>query len=128
MQIDHIAIWVNDLELEKEFYLKYFDCTVNEKYINSAKQFSSYFISFAEGSRIELMNHRDIKVKINSGHSPGLTHLAIDVGNRDLVDQLTGKLSRDGHKVISSPRITGDGYYESIILDPEGNRIEIFSA
>jgi lactoylglutathione lyase len=74
------------------------------------------------------MNQPDIEGTVKNGNFPGLTHLAIDVGNRDLVDHLTGVISKDGHRVISTPRITGDGYYESIILDPEGNRIEIFSA
>ena len=127
MQIDHIAIWVKDLENEKEFYLKYFDCTVGEIYINSVKRFRSYFISFKDGSRIELMNRPDIEGEASNDDRPGLSHFAINVGKREIVDHLTGILGKDGHKVTGSPRITGDGYYESIVLDPEGNRIEIFS-
>lgn len=127
MKIDHIAIWVNDLEKEKEFYLKYFECTAGEKYINSVKRFSSYFISFADGSRIELMNRPDIEGKVSNVDQPGLTHFAINVGTRDHVDHLAEVISKDGHKVTGNPRMTGDGYYESIVQDPEGNRIEIFS-
>jgi len=127
MKIDHIAIWVNDLEKEKEFYLKYFECTVGEKYINSVKGFRSYFISFSDGSRIELMNRQDVEGTVGIVDQPGLAHFAINVGTRDLVDHLTGVISKDGYMVTGNPRMTGDGYYESTILDPEGNRIEIFS-
>ena len=126
MHIDHVAIWTNDLDKEKEFYLKYFDCCVNGKYTNQTKQFSSYFISFSEGARIELMK-KDGTNPAPEGNFEGLTHLAIDLGTREQVDLLTRQLEGDGIIIAGRPRITGDGYYESIILDPEGNRIELIS-
>jgi len=126
MYIDHVAIWVDDLEKEKKFFLKYFDCTVNEKYVNRAKKFSSYFIAFAGGSRIELMNREDINGRQN-GECLGIAHLAVNGGSREKVEQLTERLDNDGFTIISKPRITGDGYYESVVLDPENNVIEIVS-
>jgi lactoylglutathione lyase len=126
MYIDHIAIWTIDLEKEKDFFLRYFDCRVNEKYINSEKKFASYFITFSGGARIELMSRPDIE-KRSWNDGAGLVHLAIDAGERRSVDELTDRLESDGHTVVSKPRVTGDGYYESVILDPEGNRIEILS-
>jgi lactoylglutathione lyase len=126
MHIDHIAIWVDDLEKEKNFFLKYFDCTVNEKYVNRANKFASYFISFAGGSRIELMNREDIRGKQN-GVRLGIAHIAVNSGSRKKVEQLTERLDNDGFTIISKPRITGDGYYESVVLDPENNIIEIVS-
>ena len=124
MKIDHIAIWTKDLENEKDFFLKYFECTANEKYVNPAKQFSSYFITFEGGSRIELMSRADITVG-RAGETLGIAHIAINVGSREKVDALTATFERDGIVIVSKPRITGDGYYESVILDPEGNVIEI---
>ena len=124
MKIDHIAIWTKNLENEKDFFLKYFECTADEKYINPAKQFSSYFITFEGGSRIELMSRADINAE-RAGEALGIAHIAINVGTREKVDKLTETFERDGIIVISKPRFTGDGYYESVILDPEGNVIEI---
>ncbi len=126
MNIDHIAIWVNDLERQKEFFIRYFDCIANEKYLNPKKLFSSYFVSFKNGARIELMKKEGIHP---SGQqiACGLAHFAIDAGSREMVDELTGLLERDGITIEGHPRVTGDGYYESIVLDPEGNRIEIIS-
>jgi lactoylglutathione lyase len=126
MHIDHIAIWTDDLENEKDFYLKYFECSVNEKYVNSRKQFSSYFITFDGGARIELMNRLDIK-KDRRGDTLGIAHFAFDTGSREKVDMMTAMFENDGHRVVSGPRVTGDGYYESVVLDPEGNIIEIMS-
>lgn len=126
MHIDHIAIWTINLEEEKEFFLKYFDCTVNEKYINAEKQFASYFITFSGGARIELMKGPGL-FRTECGLTPGLAHFAIGVGERKDVDDLTFRIEKDGHKVVGLPRITGDGYYESVILDPEGNRIELLA-
>jgi len=124
MKIDHIAIWVNDLEEMKYFYMKYFGCTVNNKYENTGKRFSSYFLSFSEGARVELMKRHDIVVRDNSNNL-GLAHLAFQVESRSVVDSMTEKFEKDGFKVEGFPRITGDGYYESVILDPENNRIEL---
>ena len=126
MHIDHIAIWTKNLENEKNFFLKYFDCTVNEKYVNRGKQFASYFITFKGGARIELMSRADIGTE-REGKVLGIAHIAVNVGSREKVDKLTKLFERDGHVVVSRPRTTGDGYYESVILDPEKNTIEIMS-
>jgi catechol 2,3-dioxygenase-like lactoylglutathione lyase family enzyme/N-acetylglutamate synthase-like GNAT family acetyltransferase len=124
MQIDHIAIWTNDLELEKDFYLKYFNCTAGKLYENPQKKFSSYFLNFADGGRIELMKKEGIlnKQELNV---TGFAHISIGVGTKGKIDELTIKLKNDGYKVESNPRTTGDGYYESAILDPEENLIEL---
>lgn len=106
--------------------MKYFDCSVGEKYINPKKKFSSYFLTFTGGARIELMKRDDIIME-RAGETLGIAHFAMDTGSRDKVDKLTEILETDGHRVISKPRVTGDGYYESVVLDPEGNVIEITS-
>jgi lactoylglutathione lyase len=126
MHIDHIAVWTGNIEIEKNFFLKYFECTVNEKYVNPVKQFSSYFITFAGGSRIELMNRADITAG-RVGETLGIAHIALNAGSRENVDRLTETIEQDGYIVVSNPRATGDGYYESTVLDPENNIIEILS-
>jgi lactoylglutathione lyase len=126
MHIDHIAIWTDNLENEKSFFLKYFECSVNKKYVNPQKLFSSYFITFEGGGRIELMKRTDI-TEVRAGETLGITHFAVDAGSREKVDMMTEILENDGHKVLSKPRVTGDGYYESVVLDPEKNVIEIMS-
>ncbi len=124
MKIEHIAIWCNDIELMKEFYLRFFDLRSNEKYYNQSKQFSSYFLSFENGARIELMHRPEVSVANGTAVS-GLTHIAVSVGSRDRVDTLTEEVRRAGYNILGEPRTTGDGYYESVIADPEGNQIEI---
>lgn len=126
MKIEHIAIWVEDLEKMKSFYTRYFQLKSNEKYVNQEKGFSSYFLSFGDGPRIELM-HRDDVLSAHSGKGnlSGLAHFAISVGSKEKVDLLTYQLMSDGVVIYGEPRITGDGYYESVVLDPEGNKIEI---
>jgi lactoylglutathione lyase len=126
MHIDHIAIWTEDLEKEKGFFLKYFDCSVGARYVNTLKKFSSYFITFSGGARIELMKKDDME-GIRKGETAGFTHIAINVGSREKVDNLTSLLEVDGFEIKGRPRITGDGYYESVILDPEGNVIELIA-
>ncbi len=126
MHIDHIAIWTEDLEKEKEFFLKYFDCSAGTKYVNPLKKFSSYFISFSGGARIELMKKDDMK-GIRNVETVGITHLAINVGSMEKVDHLTALLEENGFEIKGRPRITGDGYYESVIIDPEGNVIELLA-
>ena len=126
MKIEHIAIWTADLEVMREFYQKYFHLKSGEKYENIQKGFSSYFLSFDSGAQIEIMTRKDIS---NEGGikdiSIGLTHFAISVGDKEAVNNYTERLRNDGFTIIGEPRTTGDGYYESIVLDPEGNRIEI---
>ena len=127
MKIEHLAIWVKDLEVMKAFYEKYFEGKAGKKYTNEKKQFTSYFLTFSEGSRIELMHKPQVAALIQDPtiEHLGLAHFAISVGSKDKVDQLTQKLSSDAYTILGHPRTTGDGYYESLILDPENNRIEI---
>lgn len=126
MKIDHLAIWVKDLEKVKHFYSYYFGMKCSKKYTNSATHFSSYFLSFPEGTRLEIMHQTGIKSG-KEDHSVhfGLTHFAISVGSKNKVDELTESFRKDGFKIVGDPRTTGDGYYESVILDPEGNHVEI---
>lgn len=126
MRIDHIAIWVNDIEVIKDFYRKYFKMNCSAKYENPKKGFSSYFLSFENGARIEIMHRKDISAQTSEkGISNGLTHTAISVGSPSKVDELTELIRKNGFEIFGEPRTTGDGYYESVILDPEGNHIEI---
>jgi lactoylglutathione lyase len=124
MHIDHIAIWTNDLERLRDFYSSCFNCQVSERYDNIKKQFSSYFLSFQEGARIEIMKRSDITENADIERT-GLAHFAVEVGTREQVDAITGNLERAGVKIYSHPRTTGDGYYESVILDPDNNKIEL---
>lgn len=127
MKIEHLAIWVDDLEKMREFYLNYFNVTSNEKYTNIKKGFTSYFLDFGEGkTRIELMNMQDIVQEPDKrGFTKGIAHFAISVGSKEAVNHLTERLRADHYTIESEPRTTGDGYYESVVLDPEGNYVEI---
>lgn len=127
MFIDHVAIWTKDLEKVKDFYKKYFNFKSNNKYINKQKNFESYFLYLENGSRIELMKMPVIPENKNDSIKQyiGIIHIAINVNGRENVEKITDKIKNDGYEIVSLPRETGDGYYESCILDPEGNRIEI---
>ena len=124
MKIAHIAIWVMDLEAMRSFYVDRFGAVANDKYHNADKHFSSYFLSFDEGPSIELMHRTDISDVVLK-QTIGFAHLALSVGSRQRVDQMTRELRESGVVVVGEPRTTGDGYYESVIKDPEGNLIEI---
>jgi lactoylglutathione lyase len=128
MIIEHIAIWTDNLELLKEFYVKYFGGTSNEKYSNDKNKFSSYFISFDSGARLEIMSRPGIPEntndKVNAQHK-GIIHLAFGAGTKNDVDIKAKQLEADGFKILSGPRKTGDGYYEFETLDPDNNRIEV---
>jgi lactoylglutathione lyase len=126
MKIEHVAIWVKDLERMKDFYLKYFDVRSGDIYTNLKKKYSSYFISFQETTRLELMHRHDIQeIPGSGGEYFGWAHIAISLGSKKAVLELTEKIRADGWKIEGEPRTTGDGYFESVILDPEGNRIEL---
>jgi lactoylglutathione lyase len=127
MKIHHIAVWTMDIERMKSFYMLYFDCTAGANYTNPGKSFESCFLSFNDETRIELMSMLSIKSSNLDTDNQyfGFSHIAFSAGSKDAVDSLTGRLSSDGFQVLSQARLTGDGYYESIVLDPEGNRIEI---
>ena len=148
MKIEHVAIWVKDINNVCEFYRKYFGGVVQPLYHNPAKQFTSRFITFDDGARLEIMHRPDINVgtltesksdmlgfgNVHTSVAAALTlrmfhveqfHLAFSVGSKEEVDRLTQQMSDDGITIVGQPRTTGDGYYESVVLDPEGNRIEI---
>ncbi len=125
MHIEHIAIWTRQLETLKTFYETYFGAQANQKYANPKKHFESYFLTFSNGARLEIMQAPEVSARPTAAQPLGYTHLAFSVGSRDEVDRLTGQLRTDGFTVENLPRITGDGYYESVVLDPDGNRIEI---
>lgn len=127
MRIDHLALWTTDLERCKRFYVEYFGAVAGENYVNPAKGFASCFLSLADGVRIEAMTTTTLSpMLIEPGaQRMGLTHLAIAPGSEQRVDELTQRLRNDGFPILDGPRRTGDGYYESVTLDPDGNRIEI---
>ena len=127
MNIEHLAIWVKDLEGMKSFYETYFEGQAGKQYHNPKKNFTSYFLSFETGCRLELMHKPDIPGNANPGEGEytGIIHFAISVGSRERVDALTERLRQDGFRIVGEPRTTGDGYYESVVFDPENNRIEI---
>ncbi len=127
MHIEHVALWATDLERLKDFYCTYFDGQANARYNNPRRGFSSYFITFAAGARLELMSLPAVPAPVpeRAADRLGWIHLAIAVGSQAAVDDLTQRLRAAGYLVLDGPRMTGDGYYESKVLDPEGNQIEI---
>ncbi len=125
MNIEHIAMYVNDLEGAEKFFTKYFSAKSGAEYHNENTGFRSYFLSFENGSRLEIMTKPDINGTDKKLLHTGYIHIAFSVGSIEKVDELTKKLSSDGYSVVSGPRTTGDGYYESCILGFEGNLIEI---
>ena len=128
MKLDHVGIWAVDIELMRTFYEKYFDARSNLKYENERKRFTSYFLTFPGGGRLELMHRPDIQRIPGSQSSRefiGYAHLGVELGSRAAVDALTQRLQGDGFPLLDGPRRTGDGYYESMVADPEGNRIVI---
>jgi lactoylglutathione lyase len=129
MRIEHIAIWTTDLGRCKQFYTAYFGATAGPNYVNPAKGFESCFLSFDGGARLEAMTSSTLSLaQLPPGAQRlGLTHLAISVGSERTVDELTNRLRSDGITIVDGPRRTGDGYYESVVIDPDGNRIEICS-
>ena len=125
MRIEHIGLWTADLEKMKEFYCDFFKATAGEKYHNQKSGFQSYFLSFTDGARLEIMHREGVIKGAQTNEILGFAHLAISVGSKEIVDALTEKLVDAGYPLLSPCRVTGDGYYESVIGDPEGNRIEI---
>lgn len=127
MHIEHLALWTHDIDRCVEFYVRYFGARAGAAYENPKKQFASRFLAFDDGARIEVMHTGALSpVIIEAGaQRMGLTHFAISVGSEQQVDAITARLREDGHPVLDGPRHTGDGYYESVVLDPDGNRLEI---
>ena len=125
MKIDHIALYVNDLEAARQFFLKYLGASSSEGYHNPRTNFRSYFLSFDDGARLELMNRPGLADSPKEPARTGYAHVAFSVGNKENVDALTATLQADGYEVVSGPRTTGDSYYESCIVAIEGNQIEL---
>lgn len=124
MKIEHVAIWVQDIEKICGFYQKYFNATIGPLYHNPVKGFSSRFLTFDGGARLEIMNRRDIQSSISYEHL-GWAHISLSLGSKEMVDKLTQQMEDEGITVVGKPRTTGDGYYESVVQDPEGNLIEL---
>jgi len=126
MRIDHIAIWTNDLDRLRRFYIQYFNVECGSKYINQKRGFESYFLQFDSGAKVELMYLPSLMRLKETGISfVGYAHIAISVGSKENVDDLTSRMRMNGHMVLSEPRYTGDGFYESVVSDPDGNHLEI---
>ena len=125
MKIEHIAMYVRDLEEAKKFFVKYFGAVSNDGYHNVKTGFRSYFLSFDDGARLEIMNKPEMSDNPKDLARTGFIHIAFSVGTKEKVDTLTSALRADGYEVVSGPRTTGDGYYESCIIGIEGNQIEI---
>ena len=125
MKIEHIALYVNDLEAAKNFFIKYFNASSNKLYHNPTTNFRSYFLFFDDGARLELMNKPEMSDLPKDFNRSGYAHIAFSVGSKEKVDLLTKRLRDDGYEIISGPRTTGDGYYESSVVGIEQNLIEI---
>jgi lactoylglutathione lyase len=127
VRIEHVAVWTDDVERLTSFYCAYFGATAGKKYLNATKGFESRFINFDSGARLEVMRTTTLRPVAHElgAERMGLTHLALSIGSEDRVNELTERLRHDGYPVLDGPRRTGDGYYESVVLDPDGNRIEI---
>lgn len=122
---DHFALYVHDLEAARNFFVKFFNAVPSTLYRNHKTNFKSYFLSFDGDARLEIMTHPELTDQMRTDMRTGYIHLAFSVGSHDEVDRLTRLLAENGYKVVSGPRTTGDGYYESCITGPEGNLIEI---
>lgn len=125
MKIEHIAMYVNELESARDFFVKYLGGVSNDGYHNKTTGFRSFFICFDDGARLEIMNRPSMEDAAKPANRTGYIHIAFSVGSIEEVDRLTRRFREDGFEVLSGPRTTGDGYYESCIVGFEGNQIEI---
>ena len=128
MKIEHIAIWTSQLEVLKEFYIKYLEGKAGAMYHNKKKKFKSYFLTFGDGARLEIMSAPDIPKNLNdtiSSQYQGIIHIAFELSSRDKVDEKAEELNKAGIHILDGPRVTGDGYYEFVTLDPDNNRLEV---
>ncbi len=125
MKIDHIAMYVADLEAVRDFFVRFFGAESNTQYHNPRTGLKTYFLTFGDGARLEIMFRPDVVQGEKALMQAGFIHLSFSVGSREKVDELTRRLAESGYRVLDGPRTTGDGYYESCILGPEGNQIEI---
>lgn len=125
MKIEHIALYVNDLEAARDFFIRYLDAVSNNGYSNAKTGFRSYFLRFGDGARLEIMKKPGLAARDSSDEQMGYAHIAFSLGSKEKVDALTERLKTDGYEIASGPRTTGDGYYESCIIGVENNRIEL---
>ena len=125
MKIEHVAMYVRDLESARDFFVKYLNGQSNDGYHNRKTDFRSYFISFDDGARLEIMNKPGMDDPEKTMARTGFIHVAFSVGSKEKVDELTKRLKDDGYEIVSGPRTTGDGYYESCVVGIEGNQIEL---
>ena len=125
MKIDHVAMYVSDLEKARDFFIKYLEGVSNSGYHNEKTGFRSYFISFDDGSRLEIMNKPGMSDPAKELNQTGYAHVAFSVGSKEKVNELTAQMKSDGYEIISGPRTTGDGYYESCVIAIESNQIEL---
>ena len=125
MKLEHVALYVDDLEAIKAFYVRHFGATANNKYHNPRTGLQTYFLTFDGGARLEIMQRPGISSRASGEHFLGYTHISFKLGSVEKVDQLTNTLQQDGCLLLNDPRMTGDGYYESVLSDPEGNLIEL---
>lgn len=126
MRIEHVALWAADIEVLRDFYVRWFTAQASPLYRNKATGFESFFISIGSGPRLELMQRPDT-AGTPTEFTLGYAHVAISLGSDEAVDLLTSTMAAQGVLILCGPRRTGDGYYESVILDPESNRIELTS-
>lgn len=124
MKLTHIALWTTHLEELRDFYSHYFDGLSGEKYVNPAKGFESFFVRFSDGAALEIMRSTQVTQKPEQIRL-GWCHIAFDAGSQEQVRLLTERLREEGYQIVSEPRTTGDGYYESVVADPDGNLVEI---
>lgn len=125
MKIEHVAMYVNDLVGARDFFVKYLGAKSNDGYHNQKTDFRSYFLTFADGARLEIMNKPGMADLPKELNRTGYAHLAFSLDSKEAVDSLTEQLRSDGYEVVSGPRTTGDGYYESCVIAIEGNQIEL---
>lgn len=125
MNLEHVALYVEDLEAMKAFYVRHFGATANSKYHNPRTGLQTYFLSFEGGARLEIMQHPGMTPKASGEHFLGYTHISFKLSSMEKVDQLTREMQESGCPLLNGPRTTGDGYYESVLSDPEGNLIEL---
>ncbi len=124
VRLEHVGLWVRDLDAVAAFYAKYFAANIGARYQNPRKGFESRFLEFAGGARLEIMRRGDVSPR-QAAEQLGLAHVALTVGDEATVDALAARLESEGFPILDGPRRTGDGYYECVVCDPEGNRVEI---